>query len=212
MVQTTGAPALQSCPICRSALSESWSLAGSSLCPQCNSDLQPYIDLQSRSSALLVLAQELLARGDTSLAREVAEKLSLLSSDPGPGLAELRIRLAIAEHDFAQARSLLAQADTALQKHFEPLLSLSAAAEREARELYNTALASARRGAFRQAGQLLSAAARNDPGNAALWQLKLKVDLKQGDWQACYSDLAALDRLSARPARFAGLESLLPRW
>jgi hypothetical protein len=208
----TSAIQLESCPICRSGLGADWPSGGSRACPNCNSDLTPYFELQQRSGELLALASELLLRGDAALAREVADKLSLLSSDPGPGLAELRVRLAIAERDFSGARELLSQGSGELREHFEPLLSLSAMAQREAQELYNTALSCARRGAYRQASQLLAAAAQNDPDNGAVWQLRLKTDLKAGDWQACLSDLFALDRLGARPAQFKGIEALLPRW
>src|SRR5207237_9630868 len=73
------------------------------------------------------------------------------------------------------------------------------AARRQACELYNSALSAAREGRYRAAAEQLARAAQHDPAEPRLWQLKLKADLKARLLARCYADLAALDRLNARP-------------
>ena len=53
-------------------------------------------------------------------------------------------------------------------------------------------------------------AVQSDPQDSELWKLKLKLDLKAGRYEQCYRDIAALDRLQARPPSFIHLEELLP--
>ena len=51
---------------------------------------------------------------------------------------------------------------------------------------------------------------RHLSSDPALWELKLKLDLKCAYYLRVYADLRALDRLNARPRAWLNLESLLP--
>ncbi|MCC7479226.1 hypothetical protein IT575_12310 [bacterium] len=198
------------CPVCRGTLEDSMLLGAAPRCPHCDTDLSPYLNLLSRAGELLELAARMLERGDDDLAEEVVARLPQLLPDPGPQYWELAARLAISRRQWDSARALAGRLSPELRGEIERLTALVERNRRSARELFNYALTCARRGEYRVASDSLAAAADYDPDNADIWRLKLKVDLKAGRWQQCYSDLAGLDRLAARPQEFAGIEKLLP--
>lgn len=199
-----------SCPVCRGTIADSVLLSPAPRCPHCDTDLKPYLDLALRAGELLALAADMLSRGDDDLAEEVVARLPQLIPDPGPQYWELAARLAISKRQWDSARALSTKLPAALAGEIHRLTEIVERNRRSARELFNYALTCARRGEYQVASDSLAAAAAYDQDNADVWRLKLKVDLKAQRYQQCYSDLAGLDRLSARPAEFAGIEKLLP--
>jgi hypothetical protein len=199
------ASVLDSCPLCRSFVA-----AAARRCSSCGADLTPYLEISSRGEAYTRMALELLLRGEAAAARGIIEQLGLWATLPAPRRSELLARLALAEGDWAAAAQQLAGCTPETAQQLEAQLQLQAGAAHASRELYNLALATARRGAITSAARLLARAVAADPGHGAAWQLKLKADLLAGDIAGCYDDLASLDRLSLRPAQFHDLERLLP--
>ncbi len=198
------------CPVCRGTLDDSLLASPSPRCPHCDTDLTPYVSLAGRAAELLTLAAEMLSRGDDDLAEEVVARLPQLIPEPGPQYWELAARLAVSKRQWDSARALSAKLPPELAAEISRLTGLVERNRRSAKELFNYALTCARRGEYRVASDSLAAAVDYDPDNADIWRLKLKVDLKAQRYQQCYSDLAGLDRLGARPAEFAGIEKLLP--
>lgn len=196
---------LDACPVCRATLD-----GAPVACPACSSDLRVYRELAGRASELIALAREQLARGDSSLAREVALRLPQLVNDPGPAYYALAAHVALRDGRADEARLLAARADPTERQVLEQLSGDRQTDVEGAREQYNYALTAARAGRFDTAARHLDAALRMTPDAAEMWQLRLKVDLKRTAWPQVYADLAELDRLEARPSEFVGLERLLP--
>jgi hypothetical protein len=198
---------LGACPLCRSTLDEPAQAV--TACPSCGADLRPYIALQERTEHYLRLAQELTGRGEAAVALGILEQLPHLGETDPRRVSELRFRIALAQGELEQAGEILDGMDGApleLQAELQTRLHL----RHTAQELYNYALGAARQERFEAAADALERAVRHDPGEAALWQLKLKVDLKCERFERCYRDLEALDRMNARPAQYQRLEALLP--
>lgn len=197
---------LDACPICRTTLREPVQR-----CPDCGADLQPFIDRTQRVSELIKLARNLLQHGQTREVEQLLPQLSHLDTVSPAVLRELNARLALSRRDSATARSLAEQLESGAER--DELLRQCGqldASRQQARELYNSALWLARQGSFAAACEELQRAAGLDPHEARIWLLKLKVELKAGLYARCYQSLAALDRLHARPAEFARLDSILP--
>jgi hypothetical protein len=201
------APLLEACPLCRSTLR-----GGEQQCPSCGGDLTPYLAAAARSRELVALAQHWIHTGETARASSLLPRLSQLSSLAPSQIVELRAELALASGDLALAGSLATQSALAPESAQRLQAAVGAAQERRqtAHELYNAALAAARRGSPAEGAELLSRAVQLEPQEARLWLLKLKVDLKPRLLSRCYADLQALDGLAARPPEFARLEALLP--
>jgi uncharacterized protein HemY len=196
---------LDACPLCRSVLTED-----TVTCPACGGDLLPYRDIDTLAARYVELARELLSRGDPAGARAIVEQLPQLTGTTEAELAELRARLAVHEGDYYAAEQLLSQLPPTAAAVLERELEEWRARRDLARELYNHSLSAARSGAFPAAADMLAQAIQYDPEDPSLWALKLKVDLKCGNWQRCYGSLARLDQLAARPPEFHRLEELLP--
>ncbi len=206
---------LSVCPLCRADLDRLGGpkpvADGRVECPSCSGELSEFLDLKQRTLALAALARELLSRGDTARARLAIENLSKLASPAELELAPLWCRLALLEGELEQAQQLAAGlSDNAERELLRGHISQLRESRQRARELYNYALSCARRGASRDAAGYLGAAVTLDPDDPVIWSLKLKADLKQQWFNECYRDLAALDRLAARPPEFFLLEQLLP--
>lgn len=205
---------LSECPLCRADLDRlggpKAGEGGAASCPNCGGDLTVFVDLRSRANSLADLAGDLLSRGDVVRGREAIDNLAKLASPVELDLAPLRARLALAEGELDQARSYAAGCDSDECEMLLTQVDLKRDSRQRARELYNYALVCARRGASRDAAVLLEAAVKFDPDDPTIWALKLKADLKQHRFNECYRDLAALDRLAARPPAFYQLEQLLP--
>jgi Tfp pilus assembly protein PilF len=198
-------PALEACPLCRTTLR-----TPAEQCPDCGGDLRPFLATQQRIAELTQLARRLLAGGNTAEAQRLIPRLSQLGTVPPEVLRELNARLALANGDTRAARSLAQQLDGEDRAELQRQCDLLDSAQLQARELYNSALWLARQGSFTAAAEELQRAAGADPGQPAIWQLKLKTELKARLYSRCYASLAALDRLRARPVEFARLEALLP--
>lgn len=206
---------LSVCPLCRTDLERLGGLdlarGGRAVCPSCSGDLGEFTDLKRRAIALASLARDLLSRGDGPTARKAIENLARLASPAEIELAPLWARLALLEGEPDQAEQLAdGCTDPSERGMLKDLAAQLRDSRRRARELYNYALSSARRGAARDAAGFLDAAVRLDPDDPAIWSLKLKADLRQRRFNECYRDLAELDRLAARPPAFFQLEQLLP--
>lgn len=196
---------LEACPVCRTTLR-----GGVQHCPDCGADLQPFIDRARQLEELVKLTRRLLSGGETQRAAQLIPQLSHLGTVPPEILRELNARLALAGGDTGAARSLAQQLDGEDRDELLRQCELHDSTRRQARELYNSALWLARQGAFPAAAEELVRAVQLDPAEPHLWQLKLKVELKARLYSRCYSSLAALDRLNARPLELARLEALLP--
>ena len=183
---------------------------GRAACPNCSGDLTVFTDLKQRALALAALAREMLSLGDAPGARNAIEYLAKLSAPSEVELAPLRARLALLEGELDQAEAFCLHCAPAERELLQAQADLLRDSRRRARELYNYALTCARRHALRDAAGYLEAAVRLDPGDPALWELKLKLDLKLRRFNDCYGDLARLDQLAARPPAFHLLEQLLP--
>lgn len=179
-------------------------------CPHCAGDLSVYFDLKQRAVALAAVARQQLSRGETQAARSAIEHLAKLAAPAEVDMAPLRARLALLEGEAEQAAEYAAHCEPAEREELQRQAALLSDSRRRARELYNYALTCARRGALRDAAGFLTTAVGLDPDDPALWELKLKTDLKLQRFNDCYRDLAALDRLAARPPAFYQLEQLLP--
>jgi len=196
---------LDACPLCRTLLTE-----GAKTCPGCGADLSPYYNLEELRTRYLSFARELLSRGELEQARGIFEGITQLISTDDPAWHELATRLALADGDFAVAEELADKCAGQVAKQLHEEINVQRANRIAARELYNYGLTAARSGAFACAAEQLARAVVLEPDDAAIWQLKLKVDLKQQDFTRCYEDLHALDRLTARPVEYHRLEELLP--
>jgi Tfp pilus assembly protein PilF len=196
---------LEACPLCRTTLRSS-----SEQCPDCGGDLRPFIATQQRIGELTQLARQHIAQGLLDSAQRLLPRLSQLGTIPPEVLRELNARLALAAGNSGEARSLAQQLDGEDRAELLRQCDLLDAARLRARELYNSALWLARSGSFAAAALELEQAAAADPASPEVWQLKLKCELKARFYGRCYTSLAALDRLQARPAEFARLEALLP--
>ena len=196
---------LDACPVCRATLT-----GEPATCPSCNSDLSVYRDIAARASELIGSAREWLARGRSDLAHEVVRRLPQLAADLGPDYYNLAARVAIAEGREDEARAHLQNLPEAERAALAPSVSLISELTGIAREEYNFALTAAKGGRYEIAARHIARASELEPGDALIWQLKLKVDVKLGQWQAVYRDLAHVDRLSSRPEWAAGLEEILP--
>jgi hypothetical protein len=196
---------LDACPLCRSTLAP-----GAQSCSSCGADLTAYYDLARLTSQYLSLAREMLSRGEVDGAREIISRLPSLSGVDSSEMAELTALLALVEGRYAEAAQLAGQCEPARAEQLLSEAEVGLERQRRARESYNYGLTAARDGAYSAAADYLRRAAEEDPHEAAIWQLKLKVDLKARRYFECYRDLAALDRLNARPHEFLHLEALLP--
>ena len=198
---------LDACPLCRTTLR-----GGEQECPSCGADLRPYLDAAQRSNQLVGLARQWISAGSADQAAALVPRLSQLTGIAPATVLELQAQVALAAGDTAQVLALAGRlgSEHATAQRLVSQAQAQAQAKLQARELYNNALVAARAGSAPQAAEQLARAVQLDPGEARLWQLKLKADLKARWFGRCYSDLAALDRLGARPPEFARLEALLP--
>lgn len=196
---------LTACPLCRTNLPP-----GARQCPGCSADLSPYQDIASRAGEFVKLAGELLSRGELERARLVIEGLPQLTDAAGSELDSLRIQLATARGELELASQLLEKYDGPESGRLAAEIQQRQRFRLRARELYNTALSVARAGQLKLAARQLASAVEHDAKDARIWTLKLKADLASRNFQECYTDLAALDRLAARPPQFTHLEELLP--
>jgi tetratricopeptide (TPR) repeat protein len=196
---------LDACPVCRATLE-----GAPASCPSCGSDLHVYRDIADRSAQLIGAAREWLARGRSDLAHEVVRRLPQLAADLGPEYYNLAARVAIAEGREDEARMHLAQLPVADRALLAPSVELISELTGIAREEYNFALTAARAGRYEIAARHIARASELEPGDALIWQLKLKLDVKLGQWQAVYRDLHEVDRLGVRPEWAADLERILP--
>lgn len=204
-------PQLDACPLCRTVLPLAAEPGESvTTCPGCGADLTPYADLEALAVAYRKLAQEMLSRGQTDGARRIVNQLPRLTELEDGELTTLTARLALADGDYQRALALAQNCDPGVASELHAAVNHRRQDQLTARELYNYALSSARQGAMSQAARQLSRAVTRDPTDPNIWLLKLKLDLKCGFFQRCYADLAALDRLAARPPEYATLEELLP--
>lgn len=199
-------PLLDACPVCRSTLRDS-----GTRCPECGSDLKPFSDALQLQVELAELARQLITSGRLVEAGQLLPRLAQIESTQPELLLELHSKLALAEGNSAGAQGFIHKLSQGplranLQAECDKLLATTKAAQ----ELYNAALWHVRSGAFASAANELQRAVETCPGDATLWQLKLKAELKAGLYGRCYASLTALDRLHARPAEFARLEALLP--
>jgi hypothetical protein len=137
-------------------------------------------------------------------------RLPQLVGDLGPEYHSLAARVALAEGATAEAHSHLRHLPGPEREALTSVLEGDSGLLTTAREEYNYALSAAKQKRFEIAARHLQRASELAPGEAGIWQLKLKVDVKLGRWQAAYGDLAQLDRLDARPQWAEGLETLLP--
>ncbi len=199
--------ALSACPLCREVLQAT---AAAEQCPACGAVLAPYYELADRAQLYLQLCREHLSRGDSAQALGIIDQLQAIAEVDAQAVAELRCRAALLAGDVAAADEWLARCAPAARELLLPELAAQRQLQQTAHELYNYALTAARRGAYQLAAEELARAAALDPANPALWQLKLKADLKCGYLQRCYADLQHLDRAGARPAEYALLEQFLP--
>ncbi|MBN2081516.1 hypothetical protein JW859_04825 [bacterium] len=184
--------------------------AGARVCPGCQADLTPYLDLEALIERYLVLAREYLDRNKLDQAQVIADHLSQLTNQHPAEQAEIAARLAILKGDFQAVTALIPQLKPDVAEAVAALMQQRKAQLFKAHELYNHALSAARTGALPLAAEHTAQAVHHDPADASIWALKLKVDLKCGHWQRCYADLENLDRLGARPPEFYRLEELLP--
>jgi hypothetical protein len=196
---------LDACPICRATLT-----GEPASCPSCGSDLNVYRDIASRAQMLIGSAREWLARGRSDLAHEVVRRLPQLAADLGPEYHSLAARVAIAEGREQEAESHLKHLTADERATLAPALGLITELTTTAREEYNFALTAAQQQRYEVAARHIARATVLEPSDAKLWQLKLKVDVKLGQWQAVYRDLAEVDRLGVRPDWALGLERILP--
>jgi len=196
---------LDACPVCKTTLT-----GEPATCPNCGSDLSVYRDLGHRAHELIATAREWLARGRSDLAHEVVRRLPQLVSDLGPDYHSLAARVALAEGAVGEARAHLAQLPADEREALASVIDGDNGLLQTAREEYNYALSAARAGRLEVAARHLQRATILAPADAQVLQLKLKVDVKRGDWPAVYAGLATLERLGARPEWADGLEALLP--
>ncbi|MCB1216598.1 hypothetical protein KDL44_04360 [bacterium] len=196
---------LDACPLCRTTLTQ-----GASACPGCGADLAPWSSIASASASYIITAREHLAQGRLEQAEAIISRLGQLSEVDPQLLASLRCRLALACQDSGMARELLPQLSVSEQLQLAEQLSELEQREALARELYNQALTAARRGEYVRAARQMEICTRHLSSDPALWELKLKLDLKCAYYLRVYADLRALDRLNARPRAWLNLESLLP--
>ena len=197
---------LAACPLCRSVLTP-----GARECPECGGELAPYYDLHGRAEDYLELARELISRGELSKAAVITDGLPLLSEEYRHDAAALNARLSLERGELKQAAAQIAALPPGREAgELTALLRQREALELRGRELYNSALAQARGGNPALAARLLEQAVETLPSDATIWLLKLKADLKTRRFAQCYTDLAALDRLGARPREYTHLEQLLP--
>jgi uncharacterized protein HemY len=196
---------LEACPVCRTTL-----LSQVQRCPDCGTDLSPFIERQQLCSQLVSMARQLISQGETQRAERILPQLSQLDAIPPAIVRELHARLALRKGDSASAEQLARQIGGAVETELLEQCEQLNAARRQARELYNSALWQARQGAYPAAAEELASAVLLDPTDPRIWQLKLKLELKARLYSRCYASLAALDRLHARPLEFARLEALLP--
>lgn len=196
---------LDACPVCRSTLREQ-----TVRCPDCGTELQPFLDRQHQQAELLKLVRRYLSAGELPKAEHILGQLSHINDLPPELLRELNCRLALVKGDVATARSLATQLPEVLGAELLRSCDAHDAAVRQAHELYNSALWRARQGSYSTAVEELALAVQLAPQDPRIWLLKLKVELKARQFKRCYASLAALDRLHARPNELARLEALLP--
>ncbi|MCH7471561.1 hypothetical protein IIA79_01215 [bacterium] len=208
---------LDACPLCRTQLGAEEAAGGAdeggapSECPECGADLAPYLELDGLGDRYLKLARELISRGQMEQAREIVEHLpQIVDAAARPEYYEVAALIAIYDKDFHHAASLAGNCEDAAAIELREQIELHQRSVFYARELYNHALSSARKGELSVAAKQLARAVDLDASDPALWELKLKLDLKCGYYQHCYADLAALDSLVARPPEYAKLEEALP--
>lgn len=198
-------PVLDACPLCRSTLAE-----GAVSCPGCGADLQPYHDLHALSARYIQLAREQISRGEIEQAEEIVSRLAQLSEVEPHVLSGLQARLALACQDLGAAADAIPGCAPSDRAILEEQLAELRQRESLAQELYNQALTSARRGEYARGARQIEICVRHFSADPALWELKLKLDLKCSYYLRVYGDLRALDRLNARPPQWLELESLLP--
>jgi tetratricopeptide (TPR) repeat protein len=196
---------LDACPICRTNLT-----GDPPECPSCGSDLNVYRDIASRAVMLIGSAREWLARGRSDLAHEVVRRLPQLASDLGADYHGLAARVAIAEGREQEAAAHLQHLPQQERDAIRPAMEMTAELTTTAREEYNFALTAAKQQRYEVAARHVARATVLEPSDERLWQLKLKLDVKLGAWQAVYKDLAEVDRLGSRPEWANGLERILP--
>jgi hypothetical protein len=196
---------LDACPLCRTTLSE-----GAKSCPGCGADLSPWTDIAAVSQSYIGNARELITEGEFEQAGRIISRLSQLSEVEPHVLAGLQCRLALGCQDAQGARALLGGLSSSDRELLEPQLRELEQREAHARELYNQALTSARRGEYARGARQMELCVKQFSSDPALWMLKLKLDLKSGHYMRVYTDLRSLDRLDARPLAWNDLEALLP--
>jgi hypothetical protein len=199
--------ALNACPLCRAVLEDD---GQGGTCPSCGGDLRPFVELAGRAKEHFALASQLVSAGRLTEAREILDILPQLAELPQGALAALRARLLLQEDRLEEAGEQVALCEEPEAGVLRDELGWRINARRTAQEMYNSALSAARRGEMAVSAEELARAVLHVPSEAALWQLKLKVDLKCSYFNRCYEDLSALDRLGSRPSEFAQLEQLLP--
>ncbi|MCB1185828.1 hypothetical protein KDL29_01565 [bacterium] len=196
---------LDACPLCRTTLKE-----GAGSCPGCGADLAPWSNIAAITASYIGNARELITEGELEKAEAIISRLSQLSDVDPHELASLQCKLALACQDIGRARELLSRVSPAEQPVLTEQLAELGQREMLARELYNQALTSARRGEYVRGARQMEICVRHFSADPALWELKLKLDLKCAYYMRVYADLRALDRLNARPAAWLNLESMLP--
>jgi hypothetical protein len=198
-------PALDACPLCRSTIGEL-----TTICPGCAADLTPYRDIAGMTERYMQIARERISRGELVEAEAIVSRLGQLGDVDGQALASLQLRLALACQEPLLARSLLERVPTAQRELLEAQILELEQREETARELYNQALSAARRGEYARAARQMELCVKQFGADPALWELKLKLDLKCSYFLRVYGDLKALDGLNARPTAWVNLEEILP--
>jgi uncharacterized protein HemY len=202
--------ALSACPLCRAVLPAEGSAQQALTCPSCGADLTAFVNLEARAAQYARACRELLSRGETEAARTILQQLPAIAELDPQELAELGCRLALLDGDYTAAATLLRQCSALTAGPLSAELELRHRLHNSAQELYNYALSSALRSEYHLAAEQLLQAAEYAPREPAIWLLKLKADLKCGNYIRCYDDLRALDSLDARPEQYAALEQQLP--
>lgn len=198
-------PAMDACPLCRSTIGEL-----TTICPGCAADLTPYRDIAGMTLRYMQIAREKISRGELVEAEAIISRLGQLGDVDGQALASLQLRLALACQDPQSARAQIEKLPVGERDLLEAQIRELELREDSARELYNQALSSARRGEYARGARQMELCVQQFGADPAIWELKLKLDLKCSYFLRVYGDLKALDGLNARPAAWLNLEALLP--
>ncbi len=172
--------------------------------------MAPWSDIAAISESYIGNARELITEGELEKAEAIISRLTQLSEVDPQVLAGLQLRLALACQDLGTARGLLDALSPADRSFLMEQVVELEQREALARELYNQALTAARRGEYVRGARHMEICVRHFSADPALWELKLKLDLKCAYYLRVYADLRALDHLNARPAAWLQLENMLP--